>query len=70
MKLANVASMTSEQYSNPRSKILDHVVEIGILLPANHAADLIEMAKGRRESVGQMLRKLIDRELASSRCSG
>ena len=70
MKLANVASMTSEHYPSARSRNMDHVVEIGILLPANHAADLIEMAKDRRESVGQMLRKLIDRELATSRCSG
>jgi hypothetical protein len=44
----------------------DHVVELGLLLPADRAADLIRLAKDRQESVGHLLRKLIDRELATS----
>ncbi len=40
------------------------VVEIGLLLPVNRAADLMDLAKTRRESVGQVLRKLIERELS------
>ena len=66
MRLASVTSMTSEQDPNLDRMIDDHVVEIGILLPANRAADLIQMARVRQESVGQMLRKLIDRELSTS----
>ena len=43
------------------------VVEIGLLLPVNRAADLMSLAKTRQESVGQVLRKLIDRELSDAR---
>ena len=70
MKLASVASMTSEIDLNHSSRPGEDVVEIGILLPANRAADLIRIAKSRRESVGHLLRQMIDRELAAARCSG
>ena len=69
MKLASVASMLSEQTSPTLLNSLEDVVEIGILLPANRAADLIQIAKARHESVGHLLRKLIDRELAMDRCT-
>ena len=39
------------------------VVEIGLLMPASWADALLEMSKRRRQSVGQILRGLIDREL-------
>ncbi len=39
------------------------VVEIGLLLPANWADALVELSKSRRQSVGQLLRSLIDRAL-------
>ena len=68
MKLASVASMMSEHDSSPQSIMAEDVVEIGILLPANRAADLIQIAKSRQVSVGHLLRKLIDRELAQDRC--
>jgi hypothetical protein len=42
-------------------------VEIGLLLPANRAAALLELAQDRRETVGQILRKLVDRALAEDR---
>ena len=67
MKLASVASMMSEQTPVMTS---GDVVEIGILLPANRAADLINIAKARQESVGHLLRKLIDRELATNHRPG
>jgi hypothetical protein len=38
-------------------------VEIGLLLPANRAAALLELAQDRRQTVGQILRKLVDRAL-------
>ena len=69
MKLASVASMMSEQGSALQSTTAEDVVEIGILLPANRAADLIQIAKARQESVGHLLRKMIDRELAMNRCT-
>lgn len=36
------------------------VVEIGLLLPVNRAAALIELSKRRHQSVAQILRSLID----------
>ena len=70
MKLASVGAM-SHDVSFPASDLdLDDVVEIGILLPANRAAALIQIAQNRQESVGHLLRKMIDRELMSQRCTG
>jgi hypothetical protein len=40
------------------------VVEIGLLLPVSWADALIELSKRRRQSVGQILRTMIDRGLA------
>jgi len=40
------------------------VVELGLLLPTQRAAELVKLARERHESVGQLLRKLIDRELS------
>jgi hypothetical protein len=40
------------------------VIELGLLMPANRAAELIRLAQARQESVGHLVRKLIDRELA------
>ena len=36
------------------------VVEIALLLPSNRAEALIDLARRRRQSVGQILRQLID----------
>jgi hypothetical protein len=39
------------------------VTEIGLLLPTSRVNDLIELSKKRHQSVGQILRGLIDRAL-------
>jgi hypothetical protein len=39
------------------------VVEIGLLLPASWADALLAMSKRKRQSVGQILRSMIDRGL-------
>ena len=70
MKVARVGSKSSDQEREIALGTSEDVVEIGILLPANRAADLIRIARSRRESVGHMIRKLIDLELATARCSG
>ena len=46
----------------------DHgdVVEIALLLPANRAEALLALARRRRQTVGQILRHLIDQELAAA----
>jgi hypothetical protein len=41
----------------------EEVVEIGLLLPKNWADALIELSKRKQQSVGQILRRLIDRAL-------
>jgi hypothetical protein len=45
-------------------KPLDEFVEIGLLLPRNRAAALLQLARDRHETVGQILRQLVDRALA------
>ena len=42
------------------------VVEIALLLPVNRAEALLALAHRRRQSVGQLLRHLIDRALAEA----
>ena len=41
----------------------DDVVEVALLLPTNRAEALVAMSRRRHESVGQILRNLIDRAL-------
>ncbi len=41
----------------------ENVVEIGLLLPASWADALLAISKRRRQSVGQILRTMIDRGL-------
>jgi hypothetical protein len=64
MQSTTIASLMDQSASSPMPDGSDGVVEIGLLLPANRAAALLRLAKDRRESVGQVLRQLIDRELA------
>jgi hypothetical protein len=45
------------------------VVEIGLLLPTTWADALLEMSKRRRQSVGQLLRTMIDRGIMDDRMS-
>jgi hypothetical protein len=45
----------------PCSHSADGVVEISLLLPTDWALALVELSKKRQESVGQMLRSLIER---------
>jgi hypothetical protein len=42
------------------------VVEIPLLLPAKRAEALVALSRTRRESVGQILRQMIDRGLAAA----
>jgi len=39
------------------------VVEVALLLPKRRADDLLDLARRRRQSVGQILRALIEREV-------
>ncbi|MGE3818818.1 MAG: hypothetical protein AB7I30_05240 [Isosphaeraceae bacterium] len=46
---------------------LPDVVEIGLLLPASWAVELVEMSKRRGQSVAQILRGMIDLEISTER---
>ena len=46
----------------------DDVIEFGLLLPKNRADELINLARQRRQTVGQLLRNLIDHALTEERC--
>jgi hypothetical protein len=64
MNSNTIASMMSGSLADRASQGNEGVVEIGLLLPTNRAAALLKLAQERHESVGQVLRKLIDRELS------
>ena len=51
--------------SAPKSGMVRYgdIVEIGLLLPASRANALLELSKRTNQSVGQLLRSMIDREL-------
>lgn len=51
--------------SAPKSGMVRYgeIVEIGLLLPASRAKALFELSKRTNQSVGQLLRSMIDREL-------
>jgi hypothetical protein len=49
---------------------IDEFVEIGLLLHKNRASALLELARDRRETVGQLLRRLVDSALAAEGLSG
>jgi hypothetical protein len=66
MNSKTLAAPTTTLPSNPTQMGTEGVVEIGLLLPAKRAAALLRLASDRHESVGQVLRKLIDRELAEA----
>jgi hypothetical protein len=46
------------------NETLGEVVEIALLLPASRAEALVALSRRRRQSVGQILRQLIDGALA------
>ncbi|MDB5349732.1 MAG: hypothetical protein JWN86_979 [Planctomycetota bacterium] len=46
-------------------RIGDDVVEIGLLLPANRAEALLALSRRRHQTVGQILRGLIDQAITT-----
>jgi hypothetical protein len=66
MDTNTVASMIGVSRPDAMPQGAEGVVEIGLLLPTKRAAALLRLAQDRRESVGQVLRKLIERELAET----
>ena len=48
---------------------MEDYVEIGLLLPKNRATALLELARDRHETVGQILRQIVDNALRDSSTS-
>lgn len=48
-------------------KPLDEFVEIGLLLPKNRAAALLQLAREQHQTVGQILRQLVDTALTQQK---
>ena len=68
MNLNTSVAISNGGRANLSKEAREGVVEIGLLLPSNRAEALLELAHARQESVGQLLRRLIDRELSDSSC--
>ena len=66
MNMDTFAAMLGSHRPDADAQGTENVVEIGLLLPTKRAAALLRLAKDRRESVGQVLRKMIERELAET----
>jgi hypothetical protein len=64
MESTTIASLVTQSSTNPTHEEAEGVVEIGLLLPTKRAAALLRLARDRHESVGQVLRNMIERELA------
>lgn len=65
MKSMLMTPIKDRQVRNVPGNSADDVIELGLLLPANRAAELLRLAQDRHESVGQLLRRMIDRELSN-----
>jgi hypothetical protein len=61
---AAVAADAATSVLSGTSSLTD-VVEIGLLLPADWAAELMELSKKRQQSVAQILRSFIGRGLVA-----
>jgi hypothetical protein len=57
---APIGNIAASELGNPGR---DEVVEVSLLLPAAWADDLIELARQRRQSVGQIIRSMIGQAL-------
>jgi uncharacterized protein with PIN domain len=51
--------------SKPGTPAWDEVVQISLLLPASRAEALVALSRRTSQSVGQILRRLIDEALAA-----
>jgi hypothetical protein len=47
------------------SGVSDDIVEIGLLLPAHRAEALLALSRQRHQSIGQILRGLIDQAISN-----
>jgi hypothetical protein len=57
---ASISNIAATNLGNPRH---DEVVEVSLLLPSQWANDLIDLARERHQSVGQVIRSMIGQAL-------
>ena len=63
MNMVGVAQTHGEAVSFGKNG-RDEVVELGLLLPVSRAEALVDLSRKRHQSVGQILRSLIEQALA------
>ena len=59
-----MAATTGSDDARLGTPIADEVTEIALLLPTHRMNALLDLSRNRGESVGQILRNLIERELS------
>lgn len=62
------ASKMSRDARFPGMDAENEVIEVPLLLTTQRAEALVALSRQRHQSVGQILRNLIDRELAEEAC--
>ncbi len=55
-----------ERAEEPGVKMAPRVIEVGLLLRSESAEALVNLARSRRQSVAQVIRGMIERELANA----
>jgi hypothetical protein len=60
LPVAPMCDVAAANFGNPGA---DEVVEVSLLLPSQWASDLIDLARERHQSVGQIIRAMIGHAL-------
>ncbi|WP_435015305.1 hypothetical protein TA3x_002844 [Tundrisphaera sp. TA3] len=67
MPTQSIAALMGEHPTKTGEGPMHGVVELELLLPAHRAAALLSLARDREQTVGQVLRQMIDQELSRAR---
>jgi hypothetical protein len=63
MEIQTMPSLTAPIGIASSADVAGEIVEIALLLPKNRADALVQLSRQKHQSVGQILRSLIDRAL-------
>jgi hypothetical protein len=66
MEVQTMSTLRAAVPPAPHADARGEIVEIALLLPKNRAEALVSLSRQRHQSVGQILRTLIDRALVEA----